>query len=63
MEIDPFQLAAERAESSLSVRDWQGLKPSERIAAIYRELRKLDAQSVAFRVVQSPDATVSRFRS
>ncbi len=63
MEIDPFQLAAERAKSSFSVRDWQSLKPSERIAAIYRELRKLDTQSVAFRVLQSPDATVSRFRS
>jgi hypothetical protein len=62
MEIDPFQLAAERAQSAFSVRDWQNLKPSERIAEIYRELRKLDVQSMAFQVAQSSDFRISRFR-
>jgi len=44
MAPDRFQIAAERAASRYDV--WSTLSPSERAAAIYRELRKLDADSV-----------------
>ena len=43
MSSDSFQLAAERARQSYSVDDWINLRPHERIAAIYRELRIIDA--------------------
>jgi len=43
---DRFQIAAERAASPYSADVWLTLSPSERAAAIYRELRKLDADSV-----------------
>ena len=44
MPSDRFQIAAERAASSYSTEVWFTLSPSERAAAIYRELRKLDAE-------------------
>jgi hypothetical protein len=45
MPSDRFQTAAERAASSYPTEVWSTLSPSERTAAIYRELRKLDAES------------------
>jgi hypothetical protein len=45
MPSDRFQIAAERAASSYPTEVWLTLGPSERAAAIYRELRKLDAES------------------
>jgi hypothetical protein len=46
MPSDRFQLA-ERAASSYPAEVWSTLSPSERAAVIYRELRKLDAESVS----------------
>jgi hypothetical protein len=46
MPSDRFQIAAERAASSYPTEVWLTLGPSERAAAIYRELRKLDAESI-----------------
>ena len=46
MPSDSFQIAAERAASSYPTEVWLTLSPSERASAIYRELRKLDAESV-----------------
>jgi hypothetical protein len=45
MPSDTFQVAAERAASSYPTEVWFRLSASERAAAIYRELRKLDAES------------------
>jgi hypothetical protein len=47
MPSDKFQIAAGRAASHYTVDVWSTLNPSERAAAIYRELRKLDAEAVA----------------
>jgi hypothetical protein len=47
MPFDRFQTAAERAASSYQAGVWFTLGPSEQAAAIYRELRKLDAESVS----------------
>ena len=47
MPSDRFQIAAERAASSYPTEVWSILSPSERAAAIYRELRKLDASSAS----------------
>jgi hypothetical protein len=47
MPSDRFQIAAERAAASYATEVWTTLSPSERAAAIYRELRKLDAESVS----------------
>jgi hypothetical protein len=47
MPSDRFQIAAERAASSYPTDVWSILSPSERAAAIYRELRKLDAESAS----------------
>lgn len=41
-----FDLALQRAEASYSRETWHALTACERSAAIYRELRALDAQSV-----------------
>jgi hypothetical protein len=46
MPADSFQIAAERAATSCPADVWFLLTPSQRAAAIYRELRKLDAESV-----------------
>jgi hypothetical protein len=46
MPSDSFQIAAERAATSCPADAWFLLRPSQRAAAIYRELRKLDAESV-----------------
>jgi hypothetical protein len=43
---DSFQIAATRAVTSYLDEVWRTLSPSERSAAIYRELRKLDAESI-----------------
>jgi hypothetical protein len=47
MPSDRFQIAAERAASSYPTEVWSSLGPSERAAAIYRELRKLDEESAS----------------
>jgi hypothetical protein len=47
MPSDRFQTAAERAASSYPTEVWSTPSPSERTAAIYRELRKLDAESAS----------------
>ncbi len=47
MPSDRFQIAAERAASSYPTEVWFTLSPSERAAAIYRELRKLDAEAAS----------------
>jgi hypothetical protein len=46
MSSDSFQLAAQRARQSYPVDDWINLRPHERIAAIYRELKRIDASHV-----------------
>jgi hypothetical protein len=46
MPSDRFQIAAERAASSRPTEVWLNLSSSEQAAAIYRELRKLDAEFV-----------------
>ena len=46
MPSDSFQIAAEQAASSYPTEVWLTLSPSEKAAAIYRELRKLDAEFV-----------------
>jgi hypothetical protein len=46
MPSDSFQIAAARAASSYPTEVWFTISPSERVAAIYRELRKLDAEFV-----------------
>jgi hypothetical protein len=47
MPSDRFQIAAERAVSSYPAEEWFNLSPSEQAAAIYRELRKLDAEAIS----------------
>jgi hypothetical protein len=47
MPSETFQIAARRAASSYAVDVWLSLSMSERAAAIYQELRKLDAESVS----------------
>jgi hypothetical protein len=47
MPSDRFQIAAKRAVSSYPAEVWSTLSTSERAAAIYRELRKLDAESAS----------------
>ena len=46
MFVHKFDLALQRAEASYSHDVWQMMTASERSAAIYSELRILDAQSV-----------------
>jgi hypothetical protein len=59
MPSDSFQIAAKRAASSYTPEAWFTLSPSEQAAAIYRELRKLDAESVSepSAVMNSPAAS------
>jgi hypothetical protein len=57
MPSDRFQIAAERAASSYPTEVWFTLSPSERAAAIYRELRKLDAELASeSEQAEAPDA-------
>jgi hypothetical protein len=46
MSSDRFQVAAARATASFPANVWSSLSPAEQSAAIYRELRKLDVESV-----------------
>jgi hypothetical protein len=59
MPSDSFQIAAERAASSYPADVRFTLGPSEQAAAIYRELRKVDAESVSepSTVMNSPAAS------
>jgi hypothetical protein len=45
MFVRNIDLALQRAEASYPREIWQAMSPSERSAAIYRELQALDAQS------------------
>lgn len=48
MENDPVQAAIKQAADKFSAQEWSGLLPSHlRVAAIYAELRRLDAKAVA----------------
>jgi len=47
MELDDFQMAAELAEAAFPDGAWFMMSPAQRAAAIYRELRKLDARRSA----------------
>jgi hypothetical protein len=44
---DSFQRAAERARRAYSLADWTTITPRERTEAIYRELRRIDADRAA----------------
>jgi hypothetical protein len=44
---DSFQRAEERARRAYSQADWTTITPRERTEAIYRELRRIDADRVA----------------
>jgi hypothetical protein len=44
--VRDIDIALQRAEASYAAEIWQLMAASERSAAIYRELRALDAQSV-----------------
>jgi hypothetical protein len=46
MFVRDFDRALQRAEASHPRETWESLTASERSAAIYRELRALDAQSI-----------------
>lgn len=50
--MDPFQIAAERARSSVTRDHWNGLDFHEQSNAIYRELRSLDREMAAERLGQ-----------
>jgi hypothetical protein len=58
MPSDRFQIAAERAASSCPTEVWLNLSASEQAAAIYHELRKLDAEFVLAQ--QKPFTTTRR---
>jgi hypothetical protein len=47
MPSDLFQMAAKRAAASYPPDVWRAFSPSEQAAAIYRELRKLDAEAAS----------------
>jgi hypothetical protein len=47
MTDDSFQLAAKRARHSYPLDVWISLRPREQTAAIYRELRRIDAEQAA----------------
>jgi hypothetical protein len=40
--MDVIQRAVEAAQEHYSVDDWYSLRPQERTAAVYREIRRLD---------------------
>ena len=46
MFVRDIDLALQRAEAGYAPEIWQSMSANERSAAIYRELRALDAQSV-----------------
>ena len=50
MPSDSFQIAAERAAASYPAGSWFTISTSEQAAAIYRELLKLDAESIERRM-------------
>ncbi|MEJ0018928.1 MAG: hypothetical protein WDN25_20670 [Acetobacteraceae bacterium] len=43
MHDNSFQLAAQRARQAYSLDEWSNLRPREQSEAIYRELRRIDA--------------------
>jgi hypothetical protein len=44
---DSFQRAVQRARRAYSLTDWTTIAPRERTEAIYRELRRIDADRAA----------------
>ena len=59
VDADRFQIAAKRAAASFKSIDWLLLSPTERTAAVYRELRRLDAQSIKQSIRQAAPASDS----
>jgi hypothetical protein len=47
MEIGSVKAAIERASAGYSAREWAELPPKIRTAAVYTELRQLDAEATA----------------
>ncbi len=62
MRDDSFQRAVEKARRAYSPKDWTTIPPHERTEAIYRELRRLDADRAARKVgpKQRPAQRVAR---
>ena len=66
MAFDSFQLAAQRARQAYTADEWINLRPQERAAAIYRELRSIDLETVLnrtpkrrrFSQVREPEAAI-----
>ena len=44
---EDFQIAFERARKRVGCNAWKTIRPQDRTAAIYRELRALDAERLA----------------
>jgi hypothetical protein len=55
---DSFQRAVQRARRAYSPTDWTTIAPRERTDAIYRELRRIDADRAARQT--EPKAMVER---
>ena len=51
---DDFRRAFEAARANYSAKDWSSLPPAEQTAAIYRELRLLDAKVAASATAPEP---------
>jgi hypothetical protein len=51
---DDFRRAFEAARANYSARDWSSLPPAEQTAAIYKELRLLDAKVAASATAPEP---------
>jgi hypothetical protein len=48
-----FQIAHDRAVARASMRGWSNISPRDRVEAIFRELRALDAERAAEQAQQS----------
>jgi hypothetical protein len=60
MKFNPFQLAAERAKQAVGEEEWRSLVLAEQSAAIYRQLRLIDAALVRDHPFSGQGAAVSR---
>jgi hypothetical protein len=57
MDLDAFPIAVERARLIYAPGEWDLLSFTEQSAAIYRELRALDATDAASRITRMPGQT------
>jgi hypothetical protein len=55
MEFGVVKAAIERASAGYSAREWEELPPRIRTAAIYTELRRLDAEAIAASQYSRPE--------